>query len=174
MNNNKQPQLSYYMAYNSGKFDGIENESIMDKELTSTEKIEIMKTLIYNFFDDNTLIFGYYLLSNVIPPNDHLKAQFGFMNCITQTERYNLLHLYKTAIYKCYNDMFVFTPMRILYQYFIEDNIAEFILTSYGRIKYTDTYFMWFIQNQYIVKHNVNYNNLMERKRNLFVKNAKI
>lgn len=66
--------------------------------------------------------------------------------------------------------MFVFKPMQILYEYFIQDLIADFIIESYSRIKCTDNHFMWFMNNQHIVKHNINYQEFMERKKRLFHK----
>ncbi len=167
---NKQPSITYYTSHSIGKFDGIENESIMDKELTTAERIEIMKTLAYNFFDNNTLYLSYFILSHRIPYDDQLKAQFGFINCKNPMERTYLLKLYETALYKCYPESFVFKPMGILYQYFIEDRIADFIIESYSRIRISDTIFMWFMNNQHIVKHNINYQEFMERKSKLFQK----
>ena len=153
MNNNhftpsqitKQQSLTYYTSHTMGNFDGVENESIMDKELTTNERIEIMKTLAYNFFDNNTMYFSYILLNNKIPQDEQLKAQFGFINCRNPTERVNLFIIYKTCLYKCYPDMFVFKPHGLLYDYFVEDRISDFIIESYSRIKCIDSYFTWFI-----------------------------
>jgi hypothetical protein len=167
---NKQPSITYYTTQTLGNFDGIENESIMDKELTTTERIEIMKTLAYTFFNNNTLYFSYFILSHRMPNEDYLKAQFGFINCNGPMEKTYLLKLYNTCLYKCYPDMFVFKPMGILYDYFLEDRIADFIIESYSRIKYSDTIFMWFLNNKHIVKHNINYKEFMERKAKLFQK----
>ncbi len=166
----KQQSITYYTSNPLGNFDGIENESIMDKELTTNERIEIMKTLAYNFFDNNTMYFSYLLLNNKLPQDDLLKAQFGFINCRTPTERIHLFILYKKCLQNCYPDLFVFKPLGILYDYFIQDRIADFIIESYSRIKCTDTFFMWFLNNQHIVKHNINYNDYIERKKKIFQK----
>lgn len=166
----KQSTLTYYTSNNMGNFDGIENESIVDKELTTAERIEIMKTLAYNFFDNNTMYFSYFILNNKIPQDEQLKAQFGFINCKSLEDRIKLFTIYKTVLYKCYSDMFVFKPQEILYDHFIRDHIADFIIESYSRIKCTDNYFMWFMNNQHIVKHNINYQEFMERKQRLFPK----
>lgn len=167
---NKQQSLTYYTSHTMGNFDGIENESIMDKELTTSERIDIMKTLAYNFFDDNTYYFSYFIFNNKMLNDDNLKAQFGFINCSTPTEKINLFILYKKCLINCYPDMFIFKPLGILYQYFIEDRIADFIIESYSRIKCADNYFMWFLNNKHIVKHNINYYEFIERKRKLFQK----
>ncbi len=166
----KQQSLTYYTSHTMGNFDGVENESIMDKELSTNDRIEIMKTLAYSFFDDNTLYLSYFILSNKVPNENNLKAQFGFINCSNPTDRYNLLQVYKTVFYKCYPDTFIFKPMQLLYTYFVEDKISDFIIESYSRIKYTDNHFFWFMNNQHIVKHNINYKEFMERKAKLFQK----
>lgn len=166
----KQPTLTYYTSNSMGNFDGIENENIADKELTTAERIEIMKTLAYNFFDNNTMYFSYFILNNKLPQDEQLKAQFGFMNCKSLEDRIKLFTIYKTVLYKCYPDMFVFKPHGILYEYFVQDRIADFIIESYSRIKCADSYFMWFMNNQHIVKHNINYQEFMERKQRLFQK----
>jgi hypothetical protein len=166
----RQQTLTYYTSNTLGNFDGIENESIIDKELTTNERIDIMKTLAYNFFDNNTMYFSYFILNNKMPQDDQIKAQFGFINCKSVEERIKLFIIYKTVLYKCYPDLFVFKPHGLLYQYFIEDRIADFIIESYSRIKCTDSNFMWFMNNQHIVKHNINYYEFMERKQRLFQK----
>ncbi len=176
MNNNnfvpitKQQTLTYYTSNPMGNFDGVENESIVDKELTTAERIEIMKTLAYNFFDNNTMYLAYFILNRKVPQDDQLKAQFGFINCKNPTERLYLLKIYESCLYKCYPDLFCFAPLGILYQYFIEDRIADFIIESYSRIRFSDSIFMWFMNNQHIVKHNINYKDFIERKQKLFHK----
>ena len=164
---NQQQTLTYYSSYTPNNFD---IESIIDKELTTAERVDIIKTLAYNFFDDNTIYFSYYLLNNKMPRDDHLKAQFGFINCKSVEDRIKLFTIYKTALYKCYPDLFVFKPHGFLYQYFIQDRIADFIIESYSRIKCVDTNFLWFMNNRHIVKHNINYHEFIERKRKLFQK----
>jgi hypothetical protein len=167
MDQNQQKITPYFYGHFS-KFENI-NEPIMDKELTTQERIEIFKTLAYNFFDDNTFFLSYFLSIHKIPPFDFVCAQYGFINCRNVEEKRHLIMIYKTVLEKCYPDLFVFKPLQLLYYAFCQDKIADFIIESYGRIRFTDPHFYWFLQNQNIVKHNVDYQIHMERKRLLFV-----
>lgn len=167
----RQTTITPYLCGTMSKFDNI-NEPIMDQELTTQERIEIFKTLAYNFFDDNTFFLSYAIKINKIPPFDFVCAQFGFINCKNIEEKYNLLMVYKTVFEKCYPDLFVFKPLQLLHEYFCQDKIADFIIESYSRIQYTDSYFYWFFENQHIVKHNLDYYSHMEKKRALFKKSV--
>ena len=152
-----------------GLYMGTKND-IMDKELTAQERIEIYKTLAYNFFNDNTFFLSYYIQLNKVPPYDYVCAQYGFFNCRGVEEKYNLIMLYKICFEKCYPDLFIFKTLQLLHEYFCQDRIADFILQSYGRISYTDKYLYWFLERQYIVKHHLNYNTHLEKKKRLFQK----
>jgi hypothetical protein len=168
--NLKQQPIDYYLTSSiSTKFNDV-NEDIMDKHLTSDEKIDVLKTVLYNFFNDNTFFLSYYIKLHKIPPYEEVCSQFGFSKCRDLEERLHLLMLYKTCFEKCYPDLFVFKPLGILYQYFCEDRIADFILHSYGRIQYTDSHFFWFLERQDVVKHNQEYESYMEKKQRLFPK----
>ncbi len=161
--------VHYYLSNTMNVFENLDQNS-SDKNLTTEERIQIYKTLAFNFFDDNTFFLSYSTKINQIPHYDYVRAQFGFINCKNVEEKHNLLMIYKTCLEKCYPDLFVFKPLQILYEYFCKDTIADFILFSYGRIKYTDRYFYWFLENQNIVKHNLNYDYITQKKREIFHK----
>ncbi len=163
----RQPTITSYLSGTPSRFENI-TEDIWDKYLTTEERVLIYKTLAYNFFDDQTFVLVYYTKMRRIPPFEQVCAQFGFMNCANAEERLHLLMIYKTCFENCYPDLFVFKPLAILYDYFKEDRIADFILYSYGRIHHTDSHFYWFLNRQDIVKHNQNYQEIMEKKANLF------
>ncbi len=164
-----QPKMTTYLCGRFSRFDGV-TEPIMDKELTTQEKIEIFKTLAYNFFDDNTFFLSYFLKIHKIPPFEFVSAQYGFINCKSVEEKHHLMMLYKVALEKCYPDLFFGKPLQLLYHAFCQDRIADFILESYGRIRYTDPHLYWFMEHQDVVKHYIDYQTHMERKRSLFPK----
>lgn len=125
----KQPTITHYISGSISKFDNV-TEEIMDKQLSTEERIDVFKTLALNFFDDNTFCLSYYTKINKIPPCEQVYAQYGFINCKTPEEKLHLLNVYKTCLEKCYPDLFVFKPLQILHQHFCNDTIADFIFFS--------------------------------------------
>jgi hypothetical protein len=176
--------ITHYISHFISKINNMNNQNI----ITTEERVQIYKTLSFNFFDDNTLILVYYTRTNILPLQDHICAQFGFINCKNIEEKYNLLTIYKTCFEKCYPDLFVFKPLQILYDvlksdqsarsaridYFCKDSIAEFIIYSYTRIQNNDFYFYWFLENKNIVKHNLNYYDIQQDKQNVYSKSKSV
>ncbi len=75
------------------------------------------------------------------------------------------MKIYKTCLEECYKDYFCFAPLGILYEYFKQDKLDEFIIGSYGRMNYSDIHFMWFMNNKNKVKHYYNYDYFMEKRK---------
>ena len=163
----RQSKIHDYLSGEPGTF-GPEIGSYHDSDITTKDRVEILKTLTYNFFDDNTIPFSMYMSMAKVPPFDNMCAQFGFINCRGVEEKYNLLRLYRTALFQCYPDLFFYKPCGILYEYLCEDRIDDFIIESYSRMRISDNVFMWFMNRRDIVKHGQNYEEIMRKKQALF------
>ncbi len=163
----RQTRIDDFVSATPSTF-GPEVGSYHDSEITTKDRVEILKTLSYNFFDDNTIAFSYYMSTHRVPPFENISAQFGFLNCRNVEEKYNLLRLYRTALFQCYPDLFLYRPLGILYDYFREDRIDDFLIESYSRMRISDNVFMWFMNRRDIVKHGQNYAEMQQKKQALF------
>jgi hypothetical protein len=163
----RQSAITDYLSGSPSTF-GPEVGSYHDSDISTKDRVEILKTLSYNFFDDNTFAFSYYISTHRVPPFENLCAQFGFINCRTVEEKYNLLRLYRTSLFQCYPDLFFYKPLGILYEYFCEDRIDDFIIESYSRMRISDNVFMWFMNRRDIVKHGQNYAEIQRKKQSMF------
>ncbi len=156
----RQPTINHYVTkYNT-----------QDSNLTTNERVDIIKTLSYNFFDNHTMGLSYYLMNNTIPKCEYVLAQYGFNNCKNDEEKYHLMMVYKVCLEQCYKDYFSFAPLGFIYEYFKNDMLDEFIIGSYNRIGYNDVHIKWFMENKDKVKHYYNYDYFMEKRKILYSK----